>query len=299
MPEPMILSPDVQERIARLLEHRFRYLERTGTGLPLVFLHGLGDCADQFGPVAGRLPEPWRLLALDQRGHGGSWKPERGYSPEDFAEDARRFLDALGLESAHLFGHSMGGRNALLLAAARPGRVRSLIVGDIGPERNLDDVEATRAFFNSLPATFASGSEARAHLRARKPGYTDEMLDILMKDVEPAPGGGVRWRFSSSACIQAVTEARTRQWWDRLSLVGCPVLLLHAEESRELSDEVAERMMREIPDGRTVRVPASGHNFHLENPAFAAARIRAFVEEVEARRRGGPAAGSSGLRSAP
>jgi pimeloyl-ACP methyl ester carboxylesterase len=119
----------MEERSAAAGGRRFRYLERPGTGPALLFLHGLGDSADKFEPVAARLPGGWRLLALDQRGHGGSFRPDQGYLPFDFADDAAAFLDELGLPSAHLFGHSMGGRNALLLAVRHPERARSLILG--------------------------------------------------------------------------------------------------------------------------------------------------------------------------
>jgi pimeloyl-ACP methyl ester carboxylesterase len=272
----------MDERRIDLDGEEFRFLERPGSGPVLLFLHGLGDSADQFEPVGSRLPDGWRLLALDQRGHGGSWKPEEGYSPIDFARDAARYLEALGLEAAHLFGHSMGGRNALALAAFRPGQVRSLVLGDIGMEEDPKDIEATTRFFSRLPESFSSEEEARAHWRKRKPGYPDEMLEILMRNLEEAEDGNLRWRFSEEACIASVTAARSRPWWDMCPRVACPSLLLHAESSTELSDEVAAQVRAEVPGIRYARVPDSGHNFHMENPEFAAAEIRAFVEEVEA-----------------
>jgi pimeloyl-ACP methyl ester carboxylesterase len=276
----------MNERSASLGGRDYRFLERPGTGPALVLLHGLGDSADQFEPIAARLPADWRLLALDQRGHGGSFKPVEGYSPIDFADDARALLVEAGLDSAHLFGHSMGGRNAMVLAARAPERARSLILGDIGPEENLEDVEATRRFFEGLPEVFGTSTAARDHWCERKPGYSKENVDLLMRGLEQGPDGGLRWRFSKAACVAAVTAARSRSWWDFLVQVRCPLLLLHAEHSSELSSEVATRMRREVPSARYVTIPASGHNFHLEQPERAAAEIRSFVEEVESKRRG-------------
>jgi 2-(acetamidomethylene)succinate hydrolase len=272
----------MEERTLEIGERTFRYLERPGKGTPLLFLHGLGDSADQFEPIAARLPSDWRLLALDQRGHGGSFKTAGGYSPFDFADDAKLFLDTLEIPSAHLFGHSMGGRNALVLAAQSPKRARSLILGDIGPEENLKDIASTRAFFESRPASFATAAEARAHYRERKPGYSEENLDILMRNLETTPDGSLRWRYSTPACIAAVTAARSRDWWEFLRRVRCPHLLLHAEGSGELSDEVAGRMRREAPQMGYVRIPGSGHNFQLENPLRAAVEITHFIERLPA-----------------
>lgn len=271
----------MRARSIRLGGNPFRYLERPGGTPILLCLHGLGDSADQFEPIAGHLPPAWRILALDQRGHGGSWKGGESYAPEDFSTDAARFLEALGLGGAHLFGHSMGGRNALVLAARHPERVRSLVLGDIGPEKNLDDIEQTRAFFESLPDSFPSPAAARRHWRERKPSYDEASLDLLMRNLEEAPGGGLVWRFSKAACIASVAAARSRDWWEMLPEVRCPVLLLHAERSTELSPEVAQRMRRELAGVRYAHVPDSGHNFHLENPRFAAAEIRTFIESVE------------------
>lgn len=276
----------MQEHQADIDGRRFRFLERPGPGPPLLCLHGLGDTSDQFEPVAARLPRDWRIVALDQRGHGGSWQPARGYSCVDFARDAAAFLDTLGLEAAHLFGHSMGGRNGIALAAERPGRVRSLIVGDIGLDANPEDVAGTARFFRGLPESFPDEAAARRHWEARKPGYPQGGIDLLMRNLERGPDGMLRWRYSIEACIEAVTAARSRDWWELAPRVRCPVLFLHVEGSTEVPEPVGERMCRDIADVRHVRVPGAGHNFHLENPDFAAARIREFIAAVdpEARR---------------
>jgi len=271
----------MNESFVTVAGNRFRLLERPGDGTPLLFLHGLGDTADQFEPIASRLPDNRRLLAFDQRGHGGSCKPDDGYSPIDFAEDARALLETIDVPSAHLFGHSMGGRNALLLAARHPAMARSLILGDIGPDENRDDIEATRTFFESLPESFADEDEARLHLRRRKPGYTDDTLDLLMRNLERADDGTLRWRYSRAACIAAVTAARSRDWYEFLPRVVCPMLLLHAEGSGELSDEVAERMRREAPGMRYQRLTGTGHNFHLEAHIPAAALIALFIRHAD------------------
>ena len=72
-----------EEKYINLNGREFRYLERQGVGCNILFLHGLSDSADQFLPIASRLPEDWHLLVLDQRGHGGSWQPKLGYTPMD------------------------------------------------------------------------------------------------------------------------------------------------------------------------------------------------------------------------
>src|ERR1700761_2560984 len=76
----------------------------------------------------------YRVIALDQRGHGESAKPHdpQAYERERLAADVLNLMDALGVERADVFGYSMGTRTALELAIAQPGRVDHLILGGIG-----------------------------------------------------------------------------------------------------------------------------------------------------------------------
>ena len=197
------------ENIVETNGRKFRYLQRKGDGPTLLFLHGLSDSADQFNPIAACLPADWYLLAFDQRGHGGSWKPKKGYTPLDYSQDIKNFIDAVGINSLHIFGHSMGGRNALIFSSEYSESTQSLILGDIGPDKNLEDVKATIDFFNSLPTSFKTEKEAHIHLQKRKPGYSDKNLEILLKNLEKQDNGPLVWRYSKDACIQSVTESRS------------------------------------------------------------------------------------------
>jgi pimeloyl-ACP methyl ester carboxylesterase len=114
---------------------RIRYLD-LGEGEAVVLLHGFALSAEVNWGLTGlldSLPQEYRMLALDQRGHGRSDKP---HEPEDygleFVEDVVRLLDALEIEKAHIVGYSMGGSLALRLAADHPDRVRSVVIGGAG-----------------------------------------------------------------------------------------------------------------------------------------------------------------------
>ena len=267
----------LHEYFVSLEDQKFRYLERKGNGHRILFLHGLSDFADQFIPIASRLPEDWHLLALDQRGHGGSWKPEHGYSPIDYAHDIKYFLDALSIPSLHIFGHSMGGRNALIFSAKYPGHVKSLILGDIGPDKNISDIEDTTHFFNNLPESFQTAEKAIIYIKERKPGYSKKNIKILLKNLVQNKTGDFIWRYSKDACIQSVTESRSRDWWEYLPKVQSPVLLLHVEGSSELSNDVAAKMTKHLTKTTYHIISDSGHNFQLENPKQAANQIQQFI----------------------
>ena len=106
--------------------------------------------------------------------------------------------------------------------------------------------KGTIDFFNNLPKSFQTPAKARDHLEKRKPGYSVENLDILMQNLTEDANGNIVWCYSKGACIQSVTESRSRDWWEYLPRIKCPVLLMHVEGSTKLSAAVAKRMVVEI-----------------------------------------------------
>ena len=109
---------------------RFHFLDWGGEGDPLLLLAGLGCTAHVFAELAPHLSDRFRVLALTRRGHGLSDRVHSYYTLADGAEDARGLLDTLGIERAHIVGHSMGGGEVSALAARHPERVARIIYLD-------------------------------------------------------------------------------------------------------------------------------------------------------------------------
>src|SRR5690606_6022132 len=94
----------------------------------VLMLHGVTDSWRSFEGVMRGLPPDVRGVALTQRGHGGSEKPEEGYRTRDFARDVVEVADALRLERFALLGHSLGATNAMRVAIDHPERVSALVL---------------------------------------------------------------------------------------------------------------------------------------------------------------------------
>ncbi|MEV7646922.1 alpha/beta hydrolase [Arthrobacter sp. NPDC089319] len=105
----------------------------SGQGRPVLFLHGTSASLGVWDGVMAGLGEGYRTIAVDQRGHGRSSKPERGYSQRDFARDILGLAAHLGLEDVVLVGHSLGARNAIVAAAMEPKRIAGVIAVDYLP----------------------------------------------------------------------------------------------------------------------------------------------------------------------
>ncbi|MFE2046812.1 alpha/beta fold hydrolase, partial [Streptomyces sp. NPDC059477] len=104
-----------------------------GDGPAVVLLHGLAGHAGEWDGLARRLSGDWRVVAVDQRGHGRSERVPRDVSRDAFVADVAALPRSLGLEPpVVLVGQSLGGHTAILTAARHPGLVRALVAVEAG-----------------------------------------------------------------------------------------------------------------------------------------------------------------------
>lgn len=152
-----------------------------GEGEPVLLIHGYsvtGDINWRFPGVISLLAQDYRVITLDNRGHGKSDKP---VTPEEYGKamvgDAWALLDHLGIESAHVAGYSMGGMIALRMLADDPERVRSAVIGGMG-WTPLD--EETRERYRAAPGREGADPALTACYRAFGDlGLTVEELDSI------------------------------------------------------------------------------------------------------------------------
>ncbi len=125
----------------------------------VVFVHGLMAFSANWRKIASRIQNDFQCLIYDQRGHGRSFKPPSGYTPEDFAQDLDKITTELGWTSFHLVGHSMGGRNAMVFADLFPQKVRTLTIEDMGPDSDSQAVKYYENMLNFIPTPFLNKDE--------------------------------------------------------------------------------------------------------------------------------------------
>ncbi|MBI4269224.1 MAG: alpha/beta fold hydrolase [Candidatus Rokubacteria bacterium] len=269
-------------RTVLLSQRRFHYIEAGDPAAPpVVFLHGLTGHARTWDDEARLLSPRFRVLALDQRGHGDSDPaPDGDYTVDAMAGDAAAFTDALGLARASFVGLSMGGRVAIAFAARHPERMGRLIVVDIGP----DIAPAGRARVGTMLATaperFAGFDEALAWQRAANPRYGEAMLrHRVLHATRPAPDGGLVWKYDR-ALREAVRAGRWRDpadLWPAWRALACPVLLVRGADSDVLAPETAKRMIEANPRARLIEVPGAGHTVPGDQPAAFQALLGEFL----------------------
>lgn len=104
------------------------HYEVSGAGEPLLLLHGFGSCAAEWRAVTAEFAKRYRVIAVDQRGHGQSTNPSGRFTHRQSAEDIRALMDSLGTRKARAFGFSSGGMTLLQLAVKYPDRLSKLVI---------------------------------------------------------------------------------------------------------------------------------------------------------------------------
>jgi pimeloyl-ACP methyl ester carboxylesterase len=242
------------------------YIDWGGDGPPLVMLHGLSGHVRTWDQTAAALAGRYRVLALDQRGHGDSdWAPRYGFGP--MAEDLLTFLDALRLPEVTMMGLSMGGIVSFVFAAAHPERVTRLIILDIGPEIASGGARNVAA---SLAANdvFSSEDEALTQARAANPRPADETLRHRVRHgLRSLPDGSLTFKFDKALRKPgAIFDQTPDQLWAAWRAVSCPLLLVRGDDSDILAAETAQRMLAENPNASLAGIPDCGHSITLDSP---------------------------------
>ena len=229
---------------------------------PVVILHGMLGSSRNW-QTAGRDLAAWfHVRALDLRNHGDSFHA-REMSYPLLAQDVIAWMDAEGLERAHLVGHSMGGKVAMRLAIDHPLRVDKLVVVDIAPKAYPRSHDMNFGAMNRLDlTTLASRQEAEERLAADVPDWA--MRKFLLTNLERVPGGrGFRWTINLAALTEALPVLEDR-FLAPLERFDGDALFVLGGRSRYFipGDEAATR--EHFPYARFATIAASGHNPHFD-----------------------------------
>lgn len=233
--------------------------------------------------IASRLEGDFQCLIYDQRGHGRSFKPESGYSPEDFAEDLYKITNELGWDRFHLVGHSMGGRNVMVFAHKHPEKVKTLTIEDMGPDRNPSSLNYYHQMLDVIPTPFLNKEGVKTFFdneffKKFTPKEPASILSaFLQANLEEKPDGKYDWKFSKQAVYEMVREGHEKDRWLEVSSFKMPVLLIRGEQSHVLKAETFDKMLQVNPQITGVTIPGVGHWVHFEKYIEFLAELRNFI----------------------
>jgi len=242
------------------------YYEVRGSGEPLLLIAGLGADNSCWSGVVKRFSSRFQTIVFDNPGSGRSSNFRKPHTIRHLAADAASLLDYLGIERAHLIGHSMGGYIAQEFAINYPGRVNKLILegtASVSSSRNnalfsgfskkLQEKEAVEAWIKTWavwlfsPKTVASGTFVKTFIKqAAKYPY-------------PASAEG----FKAQAEAMAKFDAR-----GRLSAIKAKALIIEGEDDILIRPEEAGGLAKQIPGSKIRLIKNTAHYLHIENPSL-------------------------------
>ena len=162
-----------------------------------------------FEPLMARLSDRFTTIAVDQRGHGRSDKPETGYEANDYADDIAGLIRTLDRGHAILVGHSLGARNSVTVAAKYPDLVRSVIAIDFTPYIETEPLDALEARVNAGSQLFEDVKSVEAYLAGRYPNIPADAIRIRAESGYQPVDGGLRPLASPAAMAQTAKGLRS------------------------------------------------------------------------------------------
>jgi pimeloyl-ACP methyl ester carboxylesterase len=285
--------PDVRDDYVHANGLRFRYRDWGGQGRPIVLLHGLASNARIWDFVAPKLVACGHVVAINQRGHGGSDRPESGYGFAEVTADLAGILEALKLTRPIVVGHSWGANVAVAFAGDYSEAVAGIALVDGGTM----DISAQpgmtweQAEKNMAPPRLVGTPRTSLLQRIRQGGdlgafWSDEVESIIMAGFEVFPDDTIAPWLTFERHMQIVRAIWDYHGAELLGHVTCPVLLMPA--IRAIDAERNERKLAAVAAAelagahvRTVWLQDSIHDVPLQRPQLVADTLTAFVRALD------------------
>jgi esterase len=245
---------------------------------PMILLHGSGDNAHIWDYFASYALNHFRIINLDQRGHGDSdWAIPPAYSCDDYVSDLSGLIEALKLTGVILMGHSMGALHAAMYASMRPDKVAGLIYMDIEPYPPFWNKKYLRGLYDTLPEFYNSSqdfvNQARETSKYAKKEILSYLASFALKKKEDD-------KFYRKFDIEVLNHFDQYDLRLHLGYIKCPTLIIRGEESRVMRREIAQEMNQNILNSKLVEIPHAGHPVCTDNPTNVQQVVLDFLKDT-------------------
>ena len=273
------MQSEIKEKIFDTGVVTINYAEIPSSNTPLVLLHGGSNRWQSFDNILSDLTATWHVYAPDFRGHGQStWVPGT-YRLQDYADDTRTFLQNCVQDPAYVYGHSLGGAVALLVAAQFPEGVRAVVVGDAPLSGQAWEVHQKRdrlLIWRDLAGgqkPFAEVVEALKETPTEVPGREGV---VPMREVAGEEAPVYAWLATClaqndpdmlTALIDRFEATTAGYEMDKvLPRIHCPVFLLQADPAAGgvMTDQEVKLAQPLLAQPQHLCLPGVSHILHLE-----------------------------------
>ncbi len=242
-----------------------------GEGEALIILHGVFGMSDNWQTLGKTWSQHYQVHLLDMRNHGRSPHSDE-FNYAVMSDDLLEYMDDHNLKSAHILGHSMGGKIAMLFAVLNEERVRKLIIADIAPKlyppHHQDILEALHA----LPVhEFSSRSEA-----AKSFSISDEgTRQFLLKNLYWKEKNMLDWRFNLEVISREINEVGEQL--PAQAIFHGPCLFIRGGQSGYVTDEDIDEIESHFPHAKIETLANAGHWLHADQPKEFLEKVSEFL----------------------
>jgi esterase len=243
------------------------HAEVSGEGHPLLLLHGLFGSLSNWRPLSRRFSGSYHVFNLDQRNHGRSPHHDT-FNYTALAEDLRAFMRHESLLSAHVLGHSLGGKAAMQLALNYPEAVDKLVVVDMSPLASRPRHREILAALRALDLSAAS-NRRQLDVQLAQSIASAEMRQFLLMNIANDESGRLQWRMNLDVIAESYDEVNravmpqpngARSAWEK------PALFIRGENSDYIQEQDREAIQTLFPHSRLVTVAGAGHWVQADAP---------------------------------
>ena len=243
----------------------------------MILLHGSGDNAHMWDHFASHISKNFRIIAVDQRGHGSSdWVRPPAYSCNDYIRDLDRLIEFLKPGKVILMGHSMGALHAADYAAKRNEKAAALIYVDIEPCPPSWNKRYLREQYYSLPDFYESVEDFARRMKETSPYAKITMLNYLALFALKKKGDG---RLHIKFDKEVLNNFDRYDLRPVLKDIKCPTLIIRGAESQVMRRAVAQEMNRAVTNSRLVEIPQATHQVHSDNPTAFRQAVLDFLDD--------------------
>jgi esterase len=233
-----------------------------GEGHPLIILHGLFGMSDNWVSHARRLADDFSVYAIDQRNHGRSGR-HQVFNYTAMADDLLEFMETYNIDSAHMIGHSMGGKTVMQFALEYPARVDKLIVADISADEynHRHDILIETMLSVDL-SRYSSRAEVEKELEKTIPDMAVRLF--LLKNLYWKDRTSLGWKANLEVILENLPEIFRAI--DSPVPFAKPTLFIRGSNSPYIQQKHIPRIKNLFPHSFIETIEGASHWLHAEKP---------------------------------
>lgn len=240
----------------------------TGSGQPIIFLHGLFGNLDNLAVLAREFSQHYQVIQVDLRNHGLSpWADKIDY--QLMADDVLALINALSLQNIILVGHSMGGKVAMQLTQRAADLIAHTVILDIAPINYSSD--SHKNVFAAIEACLTQTQRDRKSMHQIMRDYIpDGVIQFLLKSYKAD-----NWLFNYHAIARHYADIRD---WSEIEPYRQPVLFIRGSQSNYILDDYIGDILTQFPYATIATVEGAAHNVHSEKPQEVIGLIKDWIK---------------------